>query len=188
MTDFKLGSLGFSAPGEYRARMLVIAAPHKEGPAQGQMVVKQQSSFARNVVTASEDIAEGMDIVEYSEKQLAVLKQSMPNFKVLKQGTVTIDGTECFVVTAETIKVVQYFGPDDDPIINYITDAIANDDTRAATTPGYDRSVDYVTNRLRAAGYEVIAEGVETGESLAVLTGMGCDIAQGYLISRPVPS
>jgi Zn-dependent M28 family amino/carboxypeptidase len=33
--------------------------------------------------------------------------------------------------------------------------AIANDDTRAATTPGYDRSVDYVTNRLRAAGYEV---------------------------------
>jgi Zn-dependent M28 family amino/carboxypeptidase len=33
--------------------------------------------------------------------------------------------------------------------------AIANDDTRAATTPGYDASVAYVTNRLRAAGYEV---------------------------------
>lgn len=36
-------------------------------------------------------------------------------------------------------------------------------------------------------GMQVVAEGVETGESLAVLTGMGCDIAQGYLISRPVP-
>jgi Zn-dependent M28 family amino/carboxypeptidase len=33
--------------------------------------------------------------------------------------------------------------------------ALANDDNRAATTPGYDASVEYVTNRLRAAGYRV---------------------------------
>jgi Zn-dependent M28 family amino/carboxypeptidase len=33
--------------------------------------------------------------------------------------------------------------------------AIAHDDNRAATTSGYDASVDYVTNRLRAAGYRV---------------------------------
>jgi Zn-dependent M28 family amino/carboxypeptidase len=33
--------------------------------------------------------------------------------------------------------------------------AIANDDNRAATTSGYDASVEYVTNRLRAAGYRV---------------------------------
>jgi hypothetical protein len=34
-------------------------------------------------------------------------------------------------VTADTIKVVQYFGPDDDPIINYLSDAVAVDDTNA---------------------------------------------------------
>ena len=34
-------------------------------------------------------------------------------------------------VTADAIKVVVYLGPDDDPIINYITDAIQNDDTNA---------------------------------------------------------
>jgi hypothetical protein len=34
-------------------------------------------------------------------------------------------------VTAETIKVVQYFGPDDDPIINYLSDAVAVEDTNA---------------------------------------------------------
>ena len=34
-------------------------------------------------------------------------------------------------VTAETIKVVQYFGPDDDPIIKYLSDAISVDDTNA---------------------------------------------------------
>jgi Zn-dependent M28 family amino/carboxypeptidase len=33
--------------------------------------------------------------------------------------------------------------------------AIANDGTRAATTPGYKASVDYVANRLRRAGYRV---------------------------------
>jgi Zn-dependent M28 family amino/carboxypeptidase len=33
--------------------------------------------------------------------------------------------------------------------------AIAHDDNRAATTTGYDASVEYVSNRLRAAGYRV---------------------------------
>ena len=32
-------------------------------------------------------------------------------------------------VTGDSIKVVVYLGPDNDPIINYITDAISNDDT-----------------------------------------------------------
>ena len=33
---------------------------------------------------------------------------------------------------------------------------------------------------------EVVAEGVETAASLALLTVMGCDMVQGYLISRPL--
>lgn len=33
---------------------------------------------------------------------------------------------------------------------------------------------------------EVVAEGVETQASLALLSVMGCDMAQGYLISRPL--
>lgn len=35
-------------------------------------------------------------------------------------------------------------------------------------------------------GLKVTAEGVETPTALALLRGMGCDIAQGYLIGRPV--
>jgi EAL domain-containing protein (putative c-di-GMP-specific phosphodiesterase class I)/FixJ family two-component response regulator len=36
-------------------------------------------------------------------------------------------------------------------------------------------------------GMKVVAEGVETQESLDELTSMGCDLAQGYLIARPQP-
>jgi diguanylate cyclase (GGDEF)-like protein len=37
-------------------------------------------------------------------------------------------------------------------------------------------------------GLKVVAEGVEDGETLEALAGLGCDTAQGYFISRPVPA
>ncbi len=37
-------------------------------------------------------------------------------------------------------------------------------------------------------GLEVIAEGVETAEQLAILRELGCDIIQGYYYSRPLPA
>ncbi len=36
-------------------------------------------------------------------------------------------------------------------------------------------------------GMKVVAKGVETGEAFALLAGMGCDFAQGFLIERPMP-
>lgn len=36
-------------------------------------------------------------------------------------------------------------------------------------------------------GLKITAEGVETPTALALLRGMGCDMAQGYLIGRPMP-
>ena len=37
-------------------------------------------------------------------------------------------------------------------------------------------------------GLTVVAEGVETAEQLAALSLAGCDLAQGYFLSRPVPA
>lgn len=37
-------------------------------------------------------------------------------------------------------------------------------------------------------GYQVIAEGVETIQQMSLLSGVDCDQAQGFLISKPVPA
>ena len=42
-------------------------------------------------------------------------------------------------------------------------------------------------NLAHSLGRKVVAEGVERPETLARLRVMGCDVAQGYLISRPLP-
>jgi diguanylate cyclase (GGDEF)-like protein len=39
-----------------------------------------------------------------------------------------------------------------------------------------------------ALGLRVVAEGIEDSATLNVLTGMGCDLAQGFFIGRPVPA
>ena len=37
-------------------------------------------------------------------------------------------------------------------------------------------------------GYGIIAEGVETSEQIKILKNLGCETAQGYLFSKPVPA
>jgi diguanylate cyclase (GGDEF)-like protein len=39
-----------------------------------------------------------------------------------------------------------------------------------------------------ALGLRVVAEGVEDDATLKLLSGLGCDVAQGYLISKPKPA
>jgi diguanylate cyclase (GGDEF)-like protein len=47
--------------------------------------------------------------------------------------------------------------------------------------------VQAVVGLARAFGFDVCAEGVETPEQLAYLHDLGCDLAQGFHLARPVP-
>ena len=60
-------------------------------------------------------------------------------------------------------------------------DGLGQDDNDTVLVSG-------MSGLAHALGLEVIAEGVETVEQLAKLREIGCDLAQGYFISRPVPA
>lgn len=52
-----------------------------------------------------------------------------------------------------------------------------------------DRSVIHaLANLSRGLGFQLVAEGVETAEQLAMLRAEGCSEAQGFYLQRPVPA
>jgi len=54
-----------------------------------------------------------------------------------------------------------------------------------------DRELDLVRSTIdlgHAMGLRIVAEGIEDDATLALLSDLGCDIAQGYCISRPKPA
>jgi hypothetical protein len=86
-------------------------------------------------------------------------------------------------VTADSIKIVVYLGPDDDPIINYITDAIKVDDTNddvkdtitkwsnmlATYEETYGRKVDiqfYVSSGIATDAVTARADAVKIAETM----------------------
>jgi diguanylate cyclase (GGDEF)-like protein len=70
-------------------------------------------------------------------------------------------------------------------------DEIKLDRTFITPMPDDARATALVSSTIALAhglGLRIVAEGVETQETYDVLARLGCDEAQGYLLSRPVPA
>ena len=66
-------------------------------------------------------------------------------------------------------------------------DTLKIDESVLATAAGERPVLGAAVGIGHALGLRVIAEGVETEQQLLDLRALGCDAAQGYLFSRPVP-
>ncbi|MEW1956583.1 bifunctional diguanylate cyclase/phosphodiesterase [Kineococcus sp. NPDC059986] len=58
----------------------------------------------------------------------------------------------------------------------------------ASSNPQDEALVGLMVHAAHTFGLEVVAEGVERTDQVALLRSLGCDKAQGYLFSRPVPA
>ena len=45
-----------------------------------------------------------------------------------------------------------------------------------------------IVQLARSLGHASVAEGIETADQAAALTGFGCELGQGYYFARPVPA
>jgi diguanylate cyclase (GGDEF)-like protein len=112
-------------------------------------------------------------LIENNEENLAVLRQ----LKDLGAEIVLDD----FGIGYSSMRYLQIF-----PI-----DKIKIDKSFIQSMPNHTDSVAIVcaiAGLARNLDIETTAEGVETREQLALLHGAGCQLAQGYLFSRPVPA
>lgn len=57
-----------------------------------------------------------------------------------------------------------------------------------ATSAANRHLVQTVIELAHRFGLTVVAEGIEDAEAIGVLTGMGCDVGQGFYLGRPVPA
>jgi EAL domain-containing protein (putative c-di-GMP-specific phosphodiesterase class I)/FixJ family two-component response regulator len=63
---------------------------------------------------------------------------------------------------------------------SFIEGAHADDESRVIT--------ETIINMARSLGMDVVAEGVESTEVLDLLIDLGCDAAQGFLLTKPLPA
>jgi EAL domain-containing protein (putative c-di-GMP-specific phosphodiesterase class I) len=58
---------------------------------------------------------------------------------------------------------------------------------RLTESPNNERVVQAIVALGKAMNLEIVAEGIETEKQLELVTHFGCDLAQGFLIAKPMP-
>src|SRR5262249_2494399 len=111
-------------------------------------------------------------LLEKNEESLAVLRE----LKALGVSIVLDD----FGIGYSSMRYLQMFPFDKIKIDRSFIQSMTDHADSAAI-------VCAITGLGRTLDIDTTAEGVETAEQLSVLRSAGCQFAQGYLFSRPVP-
>jgi len=111
-------------------------------------------------------------IVEYSDFTLAILKE-------LKRLGVRISMDD-FGTGYSSLSQLKHFPSDTLKIDRSFIKDLASD-------PKEEAIVSAIIVLAHSLGMDVVAEGVETPEELAIVKKHHCDKMQGYLFSRPIP-
>ena len=101
------------------------------------------------------------------------------NFKILKENGVNI-AIDDFGTGYSSLSYLQRYKPD---IIKIDKEFIINISEKVEQ----QKIVSALVNMAKSIDILIVAEGVESEEDLNYLELIGCDFAQGYLFSKPVP-
>ena len=116
------------------------------------------------------EITEGT-LMEISKDKIEVLNQlieSGVNIAIDDFGTGYSSLNYLITLPVSTLKIDKSF-----------IDNIKSDKNKAV--------IKSIVHLSKALNYKIITEGVETKEQLDLLTGLGCNIIQGYYFSKPLP-
>lgn len=118
------------------------------------------------------EISEGLAIrdLDFTLRTLATLHQSGIRIAVDDYGTGYFNFTQLSQLSLGYVKLDR----------SLVRDATQSHHNRVITSA--------LTQSAATLGFEVVAEGVETEEQLALMTSLNCHYAQGYLFGKPAPA
>ena len=140
------------------------------------------------------------DLVEKVAKVLKYTGLPAGNLKIELTETVFIEDTESTITTLYRLKALGIKLAIDDfgtgwSSLSYLKrfpiDALKIDQAfvRGLLDDAGDQAIVLAVITLaRTLGLQVIAEGVENAKQMSLLNELGCDIAQGYYFSKPLPA
>jgi hypothetical protein len=113
-------------------------------------------SFANAKETLSEEAFSAIDWGTRCDTEKGTI--AVPDFfavACLAPFTGDNGGATATGVTADEITIVHYLGPDNDPIINYITSAVKNDETNAQETATIEGFIKYFETYYELYGRKI---------------------------------
>ena len=143
----------------------------------------QHSGLLSEVASALDAAALPSEAITFEITEMMVMEDVAGATDIMKKLSrlgvrIAVDD---FLVEHSTFSYLKRFPVDEVKIDRAFVQGVATDPVDTAIVQAIVRLAD-------AMCIEAVAEGVETPEQLAGLKMLGCPIAQGYLLSKPLPS